>query len=177
MLQQTELFKKCISIILTSEGGFTLNPVDSGNWTQPNCTGILKGTKYGIAARFFPNLDIKNLTLNQARQIYFEKYYLPMNLEGIHDELSVLHIFDFGINAGKGIAIRTAQRIVNVRPDGLVGAFTTKAINNFPNFSSAYISKRLEYYKNLVIQKPRYKIFLKGWINRVNNTHFDNNFA
>ena len=172
MIPYTELFKKCIEIILVSEGGFTLNPIDSGNWTGPNCTGQLKGTKYGIAARFFPYLDIKNLTVEKARRIYFEKYYLPMNLQGIHDELAVLHIFDFGINAGKGIAIRTAQRIVNVKSDGLCGPMTTKAINDFPNFSSAYIQRRLEYYKKLVEQKPQYKIFLKGWTNRVFNTHF-----
>jgi len=172
MFQQTELFKKCISIILISEGGFTLNPIDSGNWTGPNCTGELKGTKYGIAARFFPYLDIKNLTYQQARQIYFEKYYLPMNLSGIHDELSVLQIFDFGINAGKGNAIRTAQRIVNVRADGLIGLITTNAINHFNNFSTAYIQRRKEYYQKLVTQKPQYKIFLTGWLNRVDHTHF-----
>ena len=172
MITQTELFKKCISVILISEGGFTLNPIDSGNWTGPNCTGELKGTKYGIAARFFPYLDIKNLTLNQARQIYFEKYYLPMNLEGIHDQFAILHIFDFGINAGKGIAIRTAQRIVGAKADGIMGKMTTEAINKFHNFSTAYIMKRKEYYVNLVNQKPQYKIFLKGWLNRVEKTKF-----
>ena len=172
MIPYTELFKKCIEVILISEGGFTLNPVDSGNWTGPNCTGELKGTKYGIAARFFPHLDIKNLTVEQARRIYFEKYYLRMNLQGIHDELAVLQMFDFGINAGKGIAIRTAQRIVNVKADGLCGQITTEAINHFPNFSAAYIQRRLEYYKKLVDQKPQYKIFYKGWTNRVFHTHF-----
>lgn len=173
MLEQTALFKKCIEVILTNEGGYTNNPNDLGNWTEPNRTGILKGTKYGIAARFFPHLDIKNLTVEQARQIYFEKYWLPMSLDGIQYDFSALQIFDFGVNAGKGRAIRTAQNVVGVKADGICGKETRAAINTYINFINQYKSVRIEYYKSIADRDPKNKVFLKGWINRVENTHFN----
>ncbi len=52
------------------EGKFTDNPKDDGNWTGgKQGRGELKGTKYGIAAKSYPHLDIKNLTLDEATAI------------------------------------------------------------------------------------------------------------
>jgi len=34
-------------------------------------------TKYGICKKYHPTVDIKNLTLSQAKQIYLEKYWIP----------------------------------------------------------------------------------------------------
>ena len=60
----------------TANGGWTINPNDPGNWTGGRKgVGQLKGTKYGIAANTYPNLDIKNLTLEQADQIYIRDYW------------------------------------------------------------------------------------------------------
>lgn len=174
MLIQTDLFKRCIEVVLVNEGGFQNNPNDLGNWTGPNRTGELKGTKYGIAARFFPYLDIKNLTMAQARQIYYTKYWLPMELDGIINELAVLQMFDFGVNAGKGRAIRTAQNIVGVIADGYCGRITKEAINKYEyGFVNAYVNVRILYYRTIAERDPKNKIFLNGWINRVVNTHFD----
>ena len=115
-----DLFNKIIPVILKSEGGYQQDPDDLGNWTGPNKTGLLKGTKYGICARYFPDIDIVNLTLKQAEQIYFDNYWKPMNLKGIRNQELVLHIFDHGVNAGKRTAIRMIQRIVYTGPDGIV---------------------------------------------------------
>ena len=170
----TELFLKCIDVILVNEGGYQNNPNDLGNWTGPNRTGELKGTKYGIACRFFPYLDIKNLTVAQAREIYWQKYYLPMALEGIKNHLSVLQIFDFGVNAGKVRAIRTAQSLVNVKPDGLCGVVTRQAVNAFEfNFPAMYMSERVKYYNMIAERDPKNKVFLKGWLSRVWETNFN----
>lgn len=172
MIEQSALFKKIIPVIITNEGGYTDNPNDLGNWTEPNRTGILKGTKYGICARYFPYLDIKNLTMAQARQIYFEKYWLPMSLDGLLYDLSALQIFDFGVNAGKGRAVRTAQNIVGVKPDGLMGNITRQAINIYKDFVDEYKKVRILYYKSIVDRDPKNKVFLKGWLRRVDDTYF-----
>lgn len=170
----TPLFNKCIDIILVNEGGFQNHPNDLGNWTGANRTGELKGTKYGIAARFFPNLDIKNLTINQAKDIYFWHYWSPMNLEGIEDELSALQIFDFGVNAGKGRAIRTAQKLVGAVVDGICGKQTTSLINLCKEgFAILYKRERILYYKHIAERDPKNSVFLNGWIRRVQDTHFN----
>ena len=60
----------------TKSGGWTINPNDPGNWTGGRKgVGQLKGTKYGIAANTYPHLDIKNLTLAQADEIYIRDYW------------------------------------------------------------------------------------------------------
>lgn len=167
MAAYPEIFNKCIEVILRSEGGYQCNPSDLGNWSN----GKLIGTKYGIAARFFPNENIKMLTIARAKEIYYLNYFLPMNLEGITNPDSVLQIFDMGINAGKVNAIRIAQRLVNVNPDGRLGVISKSAINSFSGFPDAYKTKRIEYYKKCS-ENPRNAKFLNGWINRVSNTHF-----
>ena len=168
----TELFKKCIDVVLKHEGGYTDNPNDLGNWVGGYKVGRLVGTKYGIAGRYFPDVDIKNLTIEQAKEIYYEYFWKPMRLEGIKDELAVLHIFDYGVNAGRKRSIRTAQRLAGVTADGIIGPVTTKYINNYyGNFANDFAHARRIYYEYIASKRDNY-IFLKCWLNRANNTHF-----
>ena len=166
------LFSKCIPVILKHEGGYQNNPNDLGNWVGGYKTGKLVGTKYGIAARFFPDEDIPNLSEERAKQLYFRYYWIPMNLDGICREASALEIFDFGVNAGKRRAIRTAQRICGVTADGVVGPVTTNAINNYDgDFVQDYKHSRRVYYEWIAEKRDNYE-FLQGWLNRVDNTKF-----
>jgi len=180
------LFDKCIEVVLRSEGGYQCDPDDYGNWTGPNCTGELIGTKYGIAARIFPKLDIKNLTEDQAKKIYYDYFWIPMNLEGIRDEELVLHIFDHGVNSNKRLAIRMVQKIMEIKADGIIGPITLNAINNFKprskiiegygllyTLAEYYKYARYCHYTDQVRKYPRKKKFLKGWHNRVEKCIFD----
>jgi lysozyme family protein len=163
----TELFNNCVSIVLKNEGGFQANPSDWGNWVN----GKLIGTKFGIAARYFPDVDIVNLTEEQAKEIYYKWYWLKMNLEGIQDELSVLHIFDMGVNAGRKRSIQIAQEIVRVKKDGICGDITKNAINGYWGFKDEFITARIDYYKKIAKVRNN-NIFLNGWINRVSKCYF-----
>ena len=53
-------FKIAFKEIIGVEGGYVNNPNDKGG-----------ETKYGISKRAYPNLDIKNLTLKKAEEIYY----------------------------------------------------------------------------------------------------------
>jgi hypothetical protein len=64
-------FDQAFHRLIGHEGGYSDDRRDPGNWTKGKIgAGILKGTKYGLAANTYPNLDIKNLTLAQAKEIY-----------------------------------------------------------------------------------------------------------
>ena len=52
-------FNEIIEKVLEHEGGYVNDPTDLGG-----------ETKYGITKRFYPNVDIKNLTIEQAKEIY-----------------------------------------------------------------------------------------------------------
>ena len=57
--------------VLGHEGGFQADPRDRGNWTGGEVgKGELKGTKYGVAAMTYPELDIESLTKADAKIIF-----------------------------------------------------------------------------------------------------------
>jgi lysozyme family protein len=168
----TSLFNKCIDVVLQHEGGFQANENDLGNWVGGYKTGKLVGTKYGIAARFFPEEDIANLTIERAKYLYYVHYWTPMNLDGICREASALEVFDFGVNAGKRRAVRTAQKLCGVSQDGVVGPKTKYAINNYDgDFVKDYKHARRVYYEYIATKRDNH-VFLQGWLNRVDKTHF-----
>lgn len=154
---------KCIDIILKNEGGYVNHPNDPGGETN-----------FGIAKKFYPDLDIKNLTHNQAIEIYHLDYWDKMNLLGINNENLVLHLFDMGVNAGIKTAIKMIQRIVGAKADGSIGPITTGLINDYPeDLAELYKAERKKYYSNLARRKPDLQVFLNGWLNRIENTHFE----
>ncbi len=157
-------FSDFIAVILQHEGGLVDNPSDPGGLTN-----------YGISQKQYPNLDIVNLTVNQATQIYYNDYWLRMNLDLLSDDLLKLHLFDMGVNAGIKTAIILLQRILGVTQDGIIGPNTASISNNFiGNLVQSYIEARENYYKYIVQIHPNESIFLNGWINRITNTNFLN---
>ncbi len=157
-----DLFLKCIKVVLKNEGGYVNNPKDPGGETN-----------YGIAKKFYPNLDIKNLTKEQAIDIYYKDYWLPMNLEGILNNELILQVFDFGVNAGRKVSIRMLQRIVKTEDDGIIGPKTIKAINESElPLLDIFKKRRKIFYMNLAARKPELEIFLNGWLRRIDKTEF-----
>jgi lysozyme family protein len=157
-----ELFAKCIEIILKNEGGYVNHPSDPGGETN-----------MGIAKRFYPELDIKNLTRDDAIKIYYHDYWLPMNLSLLENDNLVLHVFDMGVNAGIRMGIKLLQRMVNVPDDGILGKITAKAVNTFDgDVVVEYIKRRKLFYVTLVQKKPELRVFIKGWLARIEKTHF-----
>jgi lysozyme family protein len=59
-------FDRVFDIVVGHEGGFTANPADCGNWTGGVIgTGTCRGTRFGISAAAYPDLDIANILIRQ----------------------------------------------------------------------------------------------------------------
>ena len=120
-----EVFSKTIEF----EGGYSTDHADKGNWTGGEIgSGELKGTKYGISARAYPTLDIKNITIEQAKELYRKDYWNPIKGDQLNGDIG-FHIFDFAVNAGVGPASRAAQAIAGAQVDGVIGPKSVAAIN------------------------------------------------
>ena len=156
-------FSECIDIVLRNEGGYSNNSLDPGGETN-----------FGICKKYYPEIDIKNLTREKAIDIYYCDYWLKMNLNNIYDENLVLQIFDCGVNCGISTAIKMIQKIVEVTIDGDMGVETEMAIKDYfiADLVDLYKQERKKYYFNLVRKNPELAIFLKGWMNRVEKTLF-----
>lgn len=156
-------FEFAITFILTAEGGFSDDPNDPGNWTSGKIgDGTLRGTKYGISAASYPNLDIKSLTPEQASQIYRHDFYERYHFDSINSPIITTLIMDAAILQGPFNAITIAQSLVNVTTDGIVGPLTLRALNTCDTilFSRRFTAKRI----TSLPAVPRYR---DGWTERI----------
>jgi Glycosyl hydrolase 108 len=130
-----ERFTKAMQWLFEAEGVYSNDPVDRGG-----------ETKYGISKRSYPDLDIKNLTKEQAIAIYYKDFWLPLNPDK-YDESTLIVLFDTAVNHGLGRAKSWIKTV-----DG-----------NWNQF----LQKRMAFYKQIVERDPPQKRFLHGWQNRL----------
>lgn len=158
-------FDEAFQRLIAHEGGYSTDHNDPGNWTGGKVgVGVKKGTKYGIAANTYPNLDIKNLTLNQAKEIYKKDWWDKLGGNGLHSAIT-FQLWDFAINAGKKRAIMELQQAVGVTADGVIGPKTISAVNSHDlnDVLLTLTAERLKFYTSL----KTWPTYGKGWTNRV----------
>jgi lysozyme family protein len=85
-------------------------------------------------------------------------------------------LVDWLYNSGSW-GIKIPQRILQVKEDGLVGEKTILAVNNANGalFFCNLIQAREKFFRDIVVNNPSQKIFLKGWINRNNSFTYKTN--
>lgn len=167
----SELFNRCLKVVLINEGGYSNNPADPGGSTNKGITQSVYDN-YRIKKEL-PIQSVKLITDDEVHDIYYSLYWKPMNLESISDDGLVLQAYDFGVNAGIRMSIKVLQRILKTNDDGFIGPNTLKLINEFDgDLLAVFIEKRKAFYTILAKNKPALSIFLKGWIRRVNMTKF-----
>lgn len=103
-------------------------------------------TKYGISKKGHPELDIKELTLAKALEIYYKDYWLLYGT-GLPFPNDVL-MFDTAVNMGG----RAARR------------FDLISKGDWKRF----LEERKAYYLDLISAKPNLRRFKNGWMNRLN---------
>lgn len=158
-------FDQAFERLIGHEGGFSKDPNDPGNWTGGRVgVGRLLGTKFGIAANTYPDLDIEALTLEQAKAIYRRDWWDKINADAL-DPAIVYQVWDFAINAGMGNAKRCLQRAVKVPDDGVIGPRTVAAVRlmGVNDVLMRFNARRLTYYTEL----STWGTYGKGWARRV----------
>ena len=156
-------FEDAIEFVGAKEGGFTANPDDRGNWTGGRIGGgILKGTKFGISAMSYPDLDIRNLTWQQAKNIYKTDFWDKYDVESLPESIR-LFFFDSTINHGIGGAVKILQDAAGVTIDGDMGPKTKSAALKVTPWEFA--RARSDYFID-ASKKGNNTTFLKGWLRR-----------
>lgn len=159
-------FFKIFERLLESEGGFQKNSKDRGNWTGGVIgKGELKGTKYGISAMSYPDVDIENLTKEHAMEIYFNDFYKPFKSELNIPDYFTFQFFDSSIHHGTYRTVVFLQRALNVKPDGIFGMVTSKALEfSEPNkVLLLFLAERLDFMNDL----SNWNAFSRGWSQRI----------
>ena len=155
-------FDKAFAWLMDLEGGWSNDPSDAGG-----------ETKYGISQRTYPNLDIANLTLEEARGIYLVDWWKPGGYAAIDDQHIANKTFDAAVNMGALNAHKLLQRACNdcgaiVTVDGHLGPITFGAINSLDPavLLDAFRLRMKEYYLELIARKPSNAKFRNGWLKR-----------
>jgi len=154
-------FEKCFAFTVGEEGGYVNHPADKGGETN-----------WGISKKQYPTLDIPALTKEDARAIYLRDYWKPSRADLLPEKLALVH-FDSAVNHGVGRAIKFLQAVICIHPDGVVGPKTLAALNRALDYQDekillmSYFQKRADFYRAIVKTDPSQKVFLEGWMNRL----------
>ena len=150
-------FNEIIEKVLEHEGGYVNDPKDLGG-----------ETKYGITKRFYPDIDIKNLTIEQAKEIYKKDYWDKNKVESLPQNLWHIY-FDMCVNMGKRTAVKVLQRAAvnkgrKIEVDGGLGPMTIGALKGVE--LDRVRAFRVKYYVDLITAKPEQEKFYLGWFRR-----------
>ena len=166
-------FEQAVQLILKHEGGYVDHPSDPGGATNRGITYQLF-TQYAMTLGLNKTIDsLKTLTEDQAKFIYKEHFWDKMRGDEIKSQAVAEIVFDAFVNMGNR-AIKLLQIELGVGIDGDFGPVTLNALNQaapivlFEQFKDA----RIDFYKRLAENKPSSKVFLKGWLNRINSFNY-----
>jgi lysozyme family protein len=134
-------FHRSLEFVFKWEGGLSIDSSDKGGTT-----------KFGISQRAYPALDIKNLTQEQASEIYKQDYWLKAHCDQMPWPLCLV-MFDTAVNMGVKRAI----------------GFLDEAFKrDLVPLEDHVLDQREAFYLKLATRKTMRK-FLKGWLARLND--------
>lgn len=138
--------------------GYVNDPTDMGG-----------ETKFGVAKNANPDLNIRNLTWDGTKAVYYIRYWLAGKCDRMPGRVAVLH-FDVCTNNGVGRAAIFLQRALGVSPDGNIGPATLLKLTSSDAIAvcNKVCDLREQFYRDIVANKPVQVKFLAGWLRRCN---------
>jgi len=172
----TETFEKAFEKIIGIEGGYVNRKDDKGG-----------ETKYGISKKYYPDEDIKNLTLERAKEIYYKDYWknkkLDLDKVTEFDEKLAIELFDIAVNQGVPTAAKYLQEALNLfnrneklfpdmKIDGWAGKITFNSLYKLKKYDKLSLLKCINglqfmRYYNIIKRDPSQEIYFSGWMKRV----------
>lgn len=172
-MSYSQRFENALKFVLDHETVFK-----KGHWgdydyvTWENVSGDKGGvTKYGVDQRSHPKLGIKHLTLDQAKEVYYNDYWTKSKAEQMPDGYGEV-LFDIRVNGGDGP--RMLQNALNeggadLTVDGILGPKSVAEMQKQGKKGlKRFLQKRQQRYNTLARQTSLRK-FLDGWTNRNND--------
>ena len=167
------LFYPAVALVLKHEGGLEDNLNDDN--------GI---TNFGISLIFYKALkpdatalDIKNMTIEKARQIYEDCFWSPNKYAEINYQRLANRMLDLSVNMGAKKANSLLQQAINsinaktLAVDGVIGEHTiscTNAQNPQKLYAALIDMAELEYKE--IAQFSDNAQWLQGWLTRLHDT-------
>lgn len=163
-----------ITAVIKREGGYSNHPKDRGG---PTKYGITKGTLEAYLKRPVTIEEVRNLDIEQAREIYRTNYYYAPRIHTLPDIIEPI-CFDAAVHHGQARPILFVQQVVNdagfgpVDVDGVLGPETRKAAEACAESAGDWmndflVEERDKFLKWIVDNDPTQRDFIEGWRNRI----------
>lgn len=154
------------------EGGYANHPNDKGG-----CT--MKGITIGTYREFFGDSktcsDLKNITDEEWLNIFEEGYWNPMCANDIENQSVANIIVDWAWMSGVKNVSKKIQTLIGVEADGIFGKQTISKINSMDSkdIFDKIVKRREKFYHDICEKNPSQEVFLKGWLNRLNDYEYE----
>ncbi len=130
-----DVFERAVKRVLKDEGGLVDDPDDRGG-----------ATNFGISSRAHPDVNVKKLTKDKAKQLYRERYWDAIGADNLSEEVREL-AFDSAVQHGVG--------------------WVKEALQEVGEDAQALLDKRKKYYEGIIKRDPSQEKFKEGWFNRL----------
>jgi len=154
-------FETVVHMVLEHEGGYVNHPSDPGG-----------ETKYGISKRAYPDVDIAELTKDEAADLYKRDYWDRIKGDDLPVGVACV-VMDYAVNSGISRASKALQSVCGIaNGDGIIGpaslnaVWTTVKNTSEEDVINAVTTQRQEFIRALKI----YETFGKGWERRIDET-------
>lgn len=130
-------WEKAVEWVLSKEGGYVNDPKDLGGETN-----------YGISKRQFPDVGIRELSRDQAKEIYRRVYWTGNNLDSYPWPYSCAALDSY------------VQHLPSV---------AKKMVERSNGDLRALLEERRKFYLAIIAKRPDQKKYKDGWMNRIND--------
>lgn len=161
-------FEEAFSATMRREGGYKLHQVegDTGGMTYAGIARNKNPDWPGWA--YIDRGETPPTTL--VRTFYYDGYWTPLRGDDLPINVA-FSLFDFAVNSSAPgrptLAVKLAQIVAGVEPDGVVGPVTIKALWAAKDtFDARYALAKLQRYADICNRDRSQVKFLLGWVNR-----------
>lgn len=156
-------FDRAFAYVIRHEGGYVYDKADPGG-----------ETKWGISKRSYPDVNIRELSLDQAKGIYRRDWWDRYRYGDIPDIRVAAKVFDLAVNLGPKRAHRVLQRALTLcgvptTADGILGPQTRGNLAAWLRGGEVHARLLLALLcleaARLYVTLPNGR-FLRGWIKR-----------
>lgn len=141
----SDIFQKALSFVLKWEGGYVNNPNDKGGATNMGITQYTYNSL--LVSQGKTRKDVKFISFAEVKEIYYKNYWLKTGCDKMTKVFAVI-CFDTAVNMG----------ISRVREFLKIANWTD---------TEKFLNAREAKYREFATYGNQ-KIFLQGWLNRLN---------
>jgi lysozyme family protein len=160
--------EEIMPFILKWEGGYAHNKYDKGGATNKGITYKTWEAYCKSKGKEASLTSLRHMTNEEWKEIFIEHSWKPWQGDKIESQRVANICVDWSWMSGAKV-IKKVQKLLGLTADGVVGPKTLASINGHSEDALFGQIKELrkKHFESIVKKDPTQQIFLKGWLNRL----------